>query len=384
MGSAGTSVRLSQRMAERTELGVGSVCCLLHNMIPGGSARQWIHLLGRHVEAGGRATIVAPPGILQADAEAAGIEFAATSWYDRAIELGPEALRSTLARHDAAIVHWDHRVMDALEPALDSCGRVALALHQAPEALASWLGPEVMASVRVPIARALADDRAVVLVRGKWHRERFATAFDLPADGFRILPASIPLDAVPFQPQLGEPREVMALMRLAPEKAAIAQLAVELTRQRLAAGRPCRLTIAGEGEWREQAEALCRARLPPQAWRIEAAPADPVARLFASDLVVAQGLTTLEAAAIGRRVVVARSLDESRAAGVVLTPERYDDAARDPFGKPAVSATAGQLWAELLALGEDDLGEIRRRVEEHNSLAAASRALARALAATAA
>jgi hypothetical protein len=371
-------------MAERMELGVDSVCCLLHNMIPGGSARQWIHLLGRHVQAGGRATIVSPPGLLQESAEAAGIEFAATSWYDEAVELAPEALRSILSRHDAAIVHWDHRVMDALEPALASCERVALSLHQAPDALASWLGPQVLAEVRVPIARALAEERAAVLVRGEWHRERFADAFDLPADGFGILPASIPLDGVPFQPQLGEPREILALMRLAPEKAAIAQLAVELTRARLAAGRPCRLTIAGEGDWREQAEALCEERLPRQSWRIEGAPADPVARLFASDLVVAQGLTTLEAAAIGRRAMVARSIDESGAAGVVLTPERYDAAARDPFGKPQVTPDAKQLWDGVLTLDEDDLRRIRRLVEVHNSLAAASRALGEALGASAA
>ncbi|HEX3173355.1 MAG TPA: hypothetical protein VHQ43_03930 [Solirubrobacterales bacterium] len=366
-------------MAEPRELGVDSVCCLLHNMIPGGSGRQWIHLLGRHVEAGGKATIVSPPGLLQGAAETAGIEFVATSWYDRAIELGPEGLRSTLARHDAAIVHWDHRVMDALEPALASCERVALSLHQTPDALASWLGPQALAEVRVPIALALAEERAAVLVRGEWHRERFADAFDLPADTLSILPASIPLDAVPFQPQLGEPREILALMRLAPEKAAIAQLAVELTRERLAASRPCRLTIAGEGDWRVQAEALCQARLPREAWRIEEAPANPVARLFASDLIVAQGLTTLEAAAIGRRVVVARPIDESRAAGVVLTPERYDVAARDPFGKPQVTPDAKRLWGEVLALDEDDLHRIRRLVEEHNSLAAASQALAGAL-----
>jgi hypothetical protein len=367
-------------MVERAELGVESVCCLLHNMIPGGSGRQWIHLLSRHVEDGGKATIVAPPGALQGAVETAGIEFVATSWYDKAIELGPERLRSTLGRHDAAVVHWDHRVMDALEPALASCGRVALSLHQAPEALASWLGPQVMPEVRAPIARALDSERAAVLVRGEWHRAAVATAFDLPAEAFDVLPASIPMAPLPFQPQLGEPREILALMRLAPDKAAIAQFAVELTRARLLAGRPCRLTIAGEGPWREQARALCEERLPAAAWRLEDAPADPVARLFSSDLVVAQGLTTLEAAALGRRVVVVRAIDEDRAAGVVLTPERYDVAGRDPFGKPPLTDDPKQLWDELLAVGEEDLRQLRHQVEAHNSLEAATLALAAAIA----
>jgi hypothetical protein len=366
-------------MVERTELGVDSICCLLHNMIPGGSGRQWIHLLGRHVAGGGEATIVAPPGLLQEAARAAGIECEPTSWYgDGALE--PDRLQAVLGRHEVAIVHWDDRVMDALEPALSACRRVALTVHQAPGAIASWRGPEAMAEVRVPIARALAEERAAVLVRGEWHRHRVADAFDLPGAKLSILPASIPLDAVPFQPQLGEPREILALVRLAPEKAAVVELGVELTRARLDAGRPCRLTIAGEGTWREQAEARCKGQLPPQAWRIEEAPTEPIARLFASDLVVAQGLTTLEAAAIGRRVVVARSFEGDGAAGAVLSPTSYGGAAQDPFGKPAVSASANRLWSELLALSEDDLREIRRLVEQHNSLEVASRALAKAIA----
>jgi hypothetical protein len=368
-------------MVGRAELGVDSVCCLLHNMIPGGSARQWVHLLGRHVELGGHATIVAPPGRMRDAALAAGIEFESASW-DGDGSLDSDGLRSTLGRHELAVVHWDHRVMDALDPALAHCPRAALVLHQMPDAPARWAGPEVMPAARAPIDRALAEERAVVLVRGERHRERVAAAFDLPREALRILPASVPLDPVPFQPQLGEPREILALMRLAPEKAAIARLAVELTRTRLAAGRPCRLTIAGEGPQRTRLTALCERRLPAAAWRIEAAPADPVARLFASDLVVAQGLTTLEAAALGRRVVVARSVGEDRAAGAVLTVDGYDEAARDPFGRPPVSEDATQLWSELLALGDADLLGIRRLVETHNSLDAAAAALGSAISAS--
>jgi hypothetical protein len=256
---------------------------------------------------------------------------------------------------------------------------VVLTLHQAPDALARWLGPLAMPEARAPIARALAEERAAVLVRGEWHRRRVAEAFDLPAADLGVLPASIPLDAIPFQPQLGEPREILALTRLAPEKAAIAQLAVELTRARLAAGRPCRLTIAGEGPRRGRLAELCERCLPPSAWRIEGAPRDPVGRLFASDLIVAQGLTTLEAAALGRRVVVARSLGEGHAAGAVLSPDRYDEAARDPFGCPPLSDEPERLWGEILALDAEGLGQIRRLVEAHNGLEAASQALAQAI-----
>jgi hypothetical protein len=364
------------------ELGVGSVCCLLHNLIAGGSTRQWIHLLLRHVERDGRATIVAPPGPLADLARAGGIEVIPFSWgHEKPIDL--ERLRPILDGHDFAIVHWDLGVMDAFEPALEACGRAALAVHQLPNTPARWAGPEIMPSVRVPIDRALAEPHAVVLVRGEWHRRLVAAAFDLPGADLALLPASIPLEPAPFHPELGEPREILALMRLSADKAAIARLAVALTRRRLAARRPCRLTIAGEGGWAAEARELCETSLPPSAWRIEAAPSDPLARLSYCDLAVAQGLTTLEAAALGRRVVVARTTGADRAAAVVLTPDRYDAAARDPFGEPPLSEDTGRLWEEIVAVDAGALRALRRLVEEHNSLAAASRALREAIASTA-
>lgn len=363
-------------------LGVDRVCCLLHNLLPGGSARQWLHLLSAHVRAGGEATIVAPPGPLSAPAEAAGIDLIEIDW-----EAGPpqghDALWHVVSGHDAAIVHWDHSVMKAFAPALAACGRAVLAVHQAPEALARWFGPEILPTTRSPLMRAIIDRHAAVLVRGKSHRKRIATAFDLPEASLDILPASIPLDAIPFQARGGPATELLALIRLSPDKAAVGQLAVALARSRLAAGNSCHLTIAGDGPWRAEAQALCERRLPPGSWRIEAAPADPIARLAAADLVVAQGLTTLEAAALGRPVVVARALDADSAAGAVLTPDRYPLAAQDPFGGPALCDDPAQIWEELLAVDEDRLRQLRALVESRNSLPVASRALAKALAGTA-
>ncbi len=368
-------------MSPGGKLGVDSVCCLLSSLIPGGSTRQWIHLLGRRVERGGRATIFAPPGPLAEPARAAGIEVVATTW--REGESGADAdLWAAVGRHDAAIVQWEQGVMEAFAPALEACGRAALSLHQAPRALKRWFGPPTVATAREVLRLAVADHRAVALVRGEAHRRQVAAAFGVPPGDLQILPASIPLTSVPFHPAPAEPREVLAMMRLSPEKAAVARLAIELVRVRLAAGRPCTLTIAGEGPWRAEAAELCERRLPPGSWRIEGAPEDPIARLAASQVVVAQGLTTLEAAALGRRVIVARAVGEDGAAGAVLTPGRYDEAARDPFGEPPLSDDAGRLWEEALALEEPDLKALRRLVESGNGLDAASRALAGALAAT--
>ncbi len=358
-----------------------SVCCLLHNLIAGGSARQWIHLLGRHVEDGGRATIVAPPGPLSEPVRAAGIETVDFAWED--LDAGRGTLEAVLAGHELAIVHWDYRVMDAYEQALSTCGRAALVIHQTPNAQARWLGPEIVAGMRGPIERAVGAAHGVALVRGEWHRQRFAAAFDLPPEELRILPPAIPLPDAPAPPAPGRAGEILALTRLSAEKAAIVGLAVEVARLEVEAGHPARLAIAGEGDLREGAIALCEERLPAGAWRIEAAPEDPLARLAAADLVVAQGQTTLEAAALQRRVLVARSILDGRAGGIALTPARYDLVARDPFGRLPVGVDPRRPLGEALAVGAEELRALRGMVERHNSLAAGSRALAEALATTA-
>lgn len=361
----------------RGELGVERVCCLLHNLIPGGSGRQWLHLLARQVDSGGEATILAPPGPLAEAAEAAGIEVVPTVWAE-AEAAGWGSVSATAARSDLALVHWDFEVMHAFRPALEACGRAALVVHQPPRQLAAH-GPEVMVEAEAVLRGALRERRGILFVRGAAHRRRFEAAFDIPEGRLRILPASIPLP--PFSPDRGT-EEILAMARHSPEKLAIPRVAVELTREALARGLRCRLTIAGDGGIRERVEALCAERLPPEAWRSEPAPADPIRRLAAADVVVAQGLTTLEAAALGRRVVVARTVGDDGAAGTVLLLDRYDEAARDPFGQPELTADAGALLDEVLAIDEGELAALRARVETHNSLAASAAAIRDVVAAT--
>lgn len=365
-------------MSDRGELGVAAICCLLHSLAPGGSTWQWIRLLERHVELGGRATICAAPGPLAEHARKIGIEVVPTSWEATGTPGGPW---SAVGEHDIAIVQCEQGVQGALGQALAVCGRAILTLHQAPQTVTRWFAPPTPARIRRSLERAAMDPHALVLVRGEAHRRKVATAYGLPREGLWILPPSVPLTELRID-SLQEPGNVLAMSRLAPEKAAIPRVAVELVRERLAAGRPCELTIAGEGPWKTEAVSLCEQSLPPASWRIEDAPEDPIGRLAAADIVVAQGSTTLEAAALGRRVVVARSLGARGASGAVLTPDVYADAARDPFGDPRVTENAAQLWDELLAIDETALSDLRHLVERHNSLDASTRAFAKALAAT--
>lgn len=353
------------------------VCCLLHSLDPGGSTWQWVRLLGHHVAAGGEATILAPQGRAASMAEAFGIEVVFTDW-EAEEAAGWSGVTDAAGRAGFTVVHWDYRVMHAYEPALGACGRAALVAHQAPRQLLRWFEPAVMTGARAIFERAAAERSGFVFVRGAAHRRRFEQAFDVPRNGLRTLPPSIPLPG--FQAG-GGTEEILALTRHSPEKAPIPELAVELTRRGLERGRSCRLSVAGDGPGRGWAEALCADRLPPGSWRFEDAPADAIARLGEADVVVAQGTTTLEAAALGRRVVVARSIDESGGAeGAVLRPEVYEDVAQDAFGQPETSADPGKLWNRLLTLREDDLRQLRRLVEANNSLDAGAAAFRDAIA----
>ncbi len=364
-------------MEDRGELGETAICCLLHSLAAGGSTWQWIRLLERHAAQGGRTTIFAPQGPLAEPARAAGIEVVPTSWDENGVRGG---VKAAIAEHDVAIVEWEQGAMDNFPWVLDACGRAALAMHQAPQTMTRWLAPPTPMKARRTVERVVAEPHAVALVRGEAHRRKVATAYGLPPEALRILPPSVPLPSLPFRPNSGEGKEVLAMTRLAPDKTAIFRLAVELVRERLSAGHPCRLTIAGEGPLREDAITLCERRLPSGSWRVEGAPRDQIARLADSDLVVAQGTTTLEAAALGRRVVIARPFGANSASGAVLTPDRYDEAARDPFGDPRTTEDTTQLWREVLGIDEVALRDLRHRVETHNSLEVASRALSEAFA----
>jgi hypothetical protein len=313
-------------------------------------------------------------------ARQAGIGVVELPWHE--LPAGRAGLAEVLSEHEVAIVHWDQGVMWAFELALRVCGRAALSLHQSPRMMERWFGPEVVRRARQPIERAIADPHAVALVRGRAHAARVAAELGLPADGFHELPASIPLPGATARPARDEPREILALTRLSPEKAGLVRLAAELARARLLDGYACDLAVVGAGPWRSEAVRLCESTLPPGSWRLEEPPEDPFARLAEADLVVAQGQTTLEAAALERRVVVARTVLKDRAGGIVLTPDRYEHAAHDPFGRPPLRHDPGRLLDEALAQPAADLHSLRGLVERRNSLEVGSQALAEALAQT--
>ncbi len=354
--------------------GFRKVCCLLRDLGPGGANWHWVRLLAEHVERGGEATIFAQPGPLAEVARGRGIAASPVSWGEGGAH---DQIWRTVAEQDVTIVQWELGPMELFARTLDECGCAALAVHGAPQAMSRAFAPPAPMRLRRTVELAADDPRAQALVCGAAHRRKVADAYGVPEDALQVLPPFAPLGELRFRLAAEEPLQVLAMTRLGPEKMAIVRLAVELVRER---AHECRLTVAGDGPRRAEAIELCERRLPPGSWRIEPAPADPIARLADSDLVVAQGMTTLEAAALGRRLVVARSFGAREASGAVLTPDNYDEAARDPFGRPQASEDVSALWSAALDVGERQLMALRHLVERHNSPTVALRSFDNALA----
>ena len=310
------------------------ICCLLHDLGPGGATWQSVRLSGCPRETRRVAlTICAQPGSLaEAAVKRAGIEVLDVRWGE---DGKYDSIWRCVAGHDVAIVQWELGLVDVFARVLKECSRVALAVHGAPQTVNRRLAPPGPMKLRRAVERAVTDQRANVIVCGAIHRRKVANAYGVPADALQIVPTSAPLDELNFRPAGREPREVLAMTRLAPEKMSIVRLAVELLGARLSSGHQCPGVLAGDGPRRAEAAELCERRLPRGSWRIEGAPAEPLARLAEAELVVAQGATTLEGGGVGsagrRRPLVRRP----RSIGSGAQPGELRRGRQRPVRQPA-------------------------------------------------
>lgn len=345
---------------------VPSLCAVIPDLALGGVAVATVGLLSSVVQAGRSATVIAESGPLAERARAAGIAV-----HVIAPELDMAAryqLVAALAQgHDAALVDWTPTAIGALPAALAATGRAVLVRHGAARHLDEWALFEPERAFT--LARGAIDDPAcVVCACGAAHRREMAECLAVDEQDLAILPEAVDAARIPFQPCTGESRTILAMVRLSIEKAPVVELAAGLTARALAAGRPVHLDVVGEGPWQAEALALCGRLLPPAAWSHEPATERPLERLARADVCVTQGLTTIETAALGRRVVVARhATAASGVGGTVLTPATYAGAAEDPFAVEQVEHDLDRLWDGLDAIGPGELAALRSLVEERNS-----------------
>jgi len=370
----------ARRRGRRGQPGPRRITCVLGDLELGGVPRVHLDVLSELAGRGVACRIVAPDGPLRSAFEDAGVAWAPVDWS------GPrrathDRVAGLVADGEASVSTADPRTMHVL-PALAGRGPTVIAFHGSPYQLGTWFEAGRLRDL-FELARGLtASRRARILTIGETYADRYAETLGVPRERVGVLPAAVRVAEIPFAPRAGPAARVLSLCRLGPEKAAHVGAAVALVEQRLRAGRPCVLEIVGDGPWRREAEALCAAELPADAFAFRGATTEPLRFHRETDVFVGTGIAALEAAACGARVAIARARpDGAGVIGPALTPGRYGELMAKGFatlGGPVWGAA--DVWAELDALSPTDLRAIRRRIERENDVAAVADALAGAFA----
>ena len=320
--------------------GVESVCCLLHNLIAGGSARQWRHLPRPPRRARRPGDDRRSPGPAVARARGGGDrDRRRLRWDERPARTRrrcAEAPRRARRRRSSTGTRGDGRIRAARASAGGSPSRST----SRPARWRAGSAPEVVDTARAGCSGDAAEDprtrRSSSAASGTGAGSPRISTCHRP--GIQVLPASIPLPAAAGRPASRAATEILALTPGSRRRRRRwSGSATELTRARARRNARAASTIAGDGPWRGR-PSRSASRLPAGPGGSRRRPRDPLARLAAADLVVAQGLTTLEAAALERRVVVARTVwRTARRRGRAHAPSATTSRPRDPFGRPASS-----------------------------------------------
>lgn len=350
---------------------------VLSNLALGGVPRVYLDVLGALAGRGVACRVVAPDGPLRLAYEHAGVAWEPVAWegprrdsYQRIAALqragGPSIL---LADPDLAHVL----------PALAAAGPAILAVHSGAWGLERWFNPEALHRLRRLVRQLVAAGRVRVLTIGERYVDEYAALFALERRAFSILPPAVA--ARTDVPPLNGGRDrttVLVVARLSPEKAPQIKAGIALVAERLRQGRPCRLEVIGDGPFAGEAKAMCESALPAGAWQFHGSSHDPMPAMAGAGVVLATGITVLEAASVGAPAVLVRArADELGPLGPVLTEASYATAAAEGFGARYLPPVApDDVWRDLDALDAADLAAVRARVLRENSVDAAATALA--------
>lgn len=375
----GAASDIIRRMEGRRD--AGRLTVVLPSLDIGGVQRLYVDVLGELCARGVACRIVAPDGALRPQVQDRGIAWSAIDWSARLSSY--RALAAQVPAGEPAVLIADPTVLHVL-PALIARGPTALALHSTPAGFEDWLEPRTLARLRALLPVALARRGLALLTIGEEYVRGYATFFGVDESGISLLPPAVDSGRIAF----AAPRErldaVLCLARLSPEKSPQIRAGIDLVCARLRIGQPCRLDVIGDGPWRGRAEMMCAASLPAGAYAFHGATLDPRPALRAAPVVAATGMAALEAACAGARVVIVRTtLDDAGALGPVLSPDSYDERARESFGaRVPAPRSAEATWADLEALTPAQLEQVRARIERCHGPEAAADAVMEALAAT--
>jgi len=370
----------SPAAADGGRVGAETLTCVLGDLQIGGVPRLYIDILTRLQQAGVATRIVAPDGTLRPLAQERGIAWEPIDWTESRLATY-ERVRSLLAPGGRALVTADPAIVHVM-PALAAAGPAAAVFHGTAPRLPDWFGEARLARLVRLVSELERAGRLRVLTIGSTYVEEYARLFELPVERIALLAPGVDSAAIEFRPVAGPVRSVLSLCRLSPEKAPHVLAAVELVAEGLAQGRACHLDVVGDGPWRAEAEAVCERRLPPGSWTFHGATTAPLDAMRRADAVLATGLTALEAASAGVRVVIVRTTpDDAGPLGPVMTRARYQALARDSFGaRSQPPAAPRDVWADLDAVGIEELAAVRAAVDANNSLAVTAETLVEAFA----
>ncbi|MFA4930046.1 MAG: glycosyltransferase family 4 protein [Patulibacter sp.] len=349
--------------------------CVLGDLQVGGVARLYTDLLTQLVRDGRVCRIVAPDGPLRDELVERRIEWEPIDWDGPRLN-SLRHLHALLEPGEPTIVVADPRTSHVIASAA-SRGPVVCAFHTTADLMDAWLGERPMQRL-ADVVRSLQAARGLeVLTIGEQYRATYVERFDWDPDAVTVLPPAIDVEAFPYADPPVDPDLIVCVARLSPEKHAHVRNAIKLVHAGRATGRDARLEFYGDGPWRAEAEALCAERLPAGSFTFHGATRRPAAALRSAGLVVATGLTALEAACIGRRVVISRNIPED-VLGPVFTTEHFDLLADYAFGGRFLPLTmpVDEAWDTLDRVRPEDLRAVRERVLAEHSLPTAARVLA--------
>ncbi len=349
------------------------VVCLLGDFDMGGVPRVYLTMLEVLVERGHEVVVVAPDGEWRPRYESAGIAWAQIDWDARAEAFAQ--VGRLLEPTDVCVQVFDRRTLFAL-PALAAVAPTMLSLHSSAPRTIPWVGEEVWQTTSQIVRALCASGRLTLGTIGANYAQEYAEAFGVDRSFVGVLVPAVPVDDIASQPA-GDINRVLCLGRLSVEKRSQVEAGVALVTERRAAGFPAVLEVVGDGPWRAEAEAYCAAHLPQDAYGFHGQTWEPITWMHGAGTVLATGLTALEAACAGARVVLYRTTPDDRGPlGPVFKLRRYEKAAADSFGwRNYAPRTVQEVWAELDEQGRFKLARLEEHVRAHNSPSAAADSL---------
>jgi hypothetical protein len=279
-----------------------------------------------------------------------------------------DLIRELATRHTCAILACEPTLLPWV-PLLAGHLPVVLGLHYRGDRNRFGFGmiggrriPQVLQTLLATGRVALTSDCSVQAVDN-------ARLLGLADDAVQVAPNGIVVPDWDGAVSVGPVRSVTLLCRLAGDKLLHVRAAIELVAAGLARGRDVTLQIYGSGRAEWLVRRMLQRALPASAWRLDPANPDITSILSEADVVVGTSRASLDALALGRRVVAAKTVRDPRGQlGPLATPSTFDALAAENFGwRRPPPVPADHLWDKLESVTAAELTAVADRARREHS-----------------